>query len=164
MSHFYKTVKSPVGELKLITSDKGLVALLWPNSKNPIIKLLHLDDIAQNDSHLLLLKAEQQLNEYFLKKRKKFDLQLDFECSAFKQSVLTALLTINYGQTCTYQQIARQIGKPNAVRAVGMANSQNPISIIIPCHRVIGSNGRLTGFAGGLKVKEYLLNLESANN
>lgn len=164
MSHFYKTVKSPVGELKLITSDKGLVALLWPNSKNPIIKLLHLDDIAQNDSHLLLLKAEQQLNEYFLKKRKKFDLQLDFECSAFKQSVLTVLLTINYGQTCTYQQIARQIGKPNALRAVGMANSQNPISIIIPCHRVIGSNGRLTGFAGGLKVKEYLLNLESANN
>ena len=107
-----------------------------------------------------MLETEQQLNDYFAGKRKSFSVSLDFKGTEFQKKVWDALLTIPFGETRTYGQIAQQINHPKAVRAVGAANGKNPISIIAPCHRVIGSTGKLTGFAGGLEVKSYLLVLE----
>ncbi|HEU0123849.1 MAG TPA: methylated-DNA--[protein]-cysteine S-methyltransferase [Bryobacteraceae bacterium] len=105
--------------------------------------------------------AIDQLKAYFAGKLTDFDLSLAPEGTPFQQSVWDALLTIPYGETTSYSAVARQIGRPNAIRAVGAANGANPIPIIIPCHRVIGSNGKLTGFGGGLPTKEHLLKLES---
>jgi methylated-DNA-[protein]-cysteine S-methyltransferase len=100
------------------------------------------------------------LAEYFAGTRNRFDLELDFTGTEFQKKVWQALLTIPFGETRSYSQIAEQIGSPSAVRAVGAANGRNPISIIAPCHRVIGASGKLTGFAGGLEAKELLLTLE----
>jgi methylated-DNA-[protein]-cysteine S-methyltransferase len=112
----------------------------------------------------MLLEAERQLNDYFSGKRKSFTLKLDFKGTEFQKKVWEALLTIPFGETRSYGQIAKQIKKPAAVRAVGAANGKNPISIIAPCHRVIGSRGKLTGFAGGLEAKAFLLSLEGNCN
>ena len=109
----------------------------------------------------LLKKAAKQLTEYFRGKRSEFDLPLVFEGTAFQKNVWAALLAIPYGETRSYSEIAKQIGNPKGVRAVGMANNRNPISIICPCHRVVGSNGSLVGYAAGLENKKYLLDLES---
>jgi len=106
--------------------------------------------------------AERQLAEYFSGRRKAFDLRLDFAGTEFQKKVWRALLTIPFGETRSYGEIAKQIGSPKAVRAVGAANGRNPISIVAPCHRVIGSTGKLTGFAGGLDTKAFLLDLERA--
>ena len=106
-------------------------------------------------------KAAKQLEEYLLGKRREFDLKLCLKGTVFQQSVWNALKTIPYGETRSYKQIAEQIGNPKAVRAVGMANNKNPIWIIIPCHRVIGSSGSLVGYGGGLNIKEKLLLLEN---
>src|SRR5262249_60006260 len=108
--------------------------------------------------------GERQLGEYFAGRRKVFDLELDFAGTAFQKSVWQALLTIPFGETRSYAEVARQIGNPAAVRAVGAANGRNPISIVAPCHRVIGSTGKLTGFAGGLDVKARLLAHEGAGH
>lgn len=108
--------------------------------------------------------ARQQLSEYFAGKRKEFDLPLSLTGTEFQVSVLQALLQIPYGETKSYGAIAKQIGRPKAVRAVGAANGRNPIPIIVPCHRVIGSSGDLTGFGGGLDTKEALLRLEAENS
>ncbi len=105
-----------------------------------------------------------QLSEYFAGKRMSFDLKVKFEGTEFQKAVWNALLTIPYGETRTYKDIAIQIGHINAYRAVGMANHNNPISIVVPCHRVIGSSGALTGYAGGLNVKQQLLELEKVNS
>jgi methylated-DNA-[protein]-cysteine S-methyltransferase len=110
----------------------------------------------------ILVEAARQLEEYFAGARKGFDLELDFEGTEFQRKVWRALLTIPYGETRSYAQIAKQIGQPQAVRAVGAANGRNPISIVAPCHRVIGSTGKLTGFGGGLPAKALLLELEGA--
>ena len=109
----------------------------------------------------MLLETERQLNEYFAGKRKKFSLKFDCLGTKFQKDVWQALATIPFGETRSYGQIARQIGRPKAVRAVGAANGKNPISIVVPCHRVIGSNGKLTGFAGGLETKASLLRMEA---
>jgi methylated-DNA-[protein]-cysteine S-methyltransferase len=122
-----------------------------------------LNIVGEDAGHPLLVEAERQLGEYFAGTRSRFDLKLDFNGTDFQKLVWNALLTIPFGQTRSYRQIARQIGRPAAVRAVGAANGRNPISIIAPCHRVIGANGALTGFAGGLQVKERLLALEAAS-
>ncbi len=159
MSYFYKIIKSPVGKLKLIASDRGLSALLWEND-NP--KRVVFKNLSANENHPILLESEQQLQEYFAKKRQSFKLDLDFHGTEFQKKVWQALITIPFGKTKSYGEIAVQIGKPKASRAVGAANGKNPISIIAPCHRVIGSSGKLTGFAGGLKIKAFLLNLEKA--
>lgn len=156
-NYFYKTMKSPVGELKLIASDKGLAAILWEND-NP--RRVHIREYAKDNNHPMLLKTQKELGEYFDKKRKKFTLKLDFIGTEFQKKVWAALLTIPFGETRSYGDIAQQIGKPTAVRAVGAANGKNPISIITPCHRVIGTSGKLTGFAGGLDNKQCLLDLE----
>jgi methylated-DNA-[protein]-cysteine S-methyltransferase len=157
--YFYETMASPVGKLKLVASDVGLAAILWEND-NP--RRVPLNIVAEDRDHPVLLETEQQLGEYFAGRRRKFCVPLDFAGTAFQNQVWQALLAIPFGQTRTYGEIARQIGKPAAVRAVGAANGRNPISIIAPCHRVIGSTGKLTGFAGGLQVKAHLLALEDA--
>jgi methylated-DNA-[protein]-cysteine S-methyltransferase len=107
-----------------------------------------------------LLETEKQLSEYFAAKRQSFDLPLDFSGTDFQKQVWQALLQIPFGETRSYKDIALQIGNLKAVRAVGAANGKNPISIIVPCHRVVGANGKLVGFAGGLDNKDILLKLE----
>jgi methylated-DNA-[protein]-cysteine S-methyltransferase len=158
MTYSYKVIDSPVGELKLVASDKGLAAILWEND-DP--KRVRLGPLCEDPDHPILLETERQLGKYFAGKLKAFTVPLDFEGTEFQKSVWKALLTIPFGETRSYGEIARQIGKPTAVRAVGAANGKNPISIVAPCHRVIGSTGALTGFAGGLAAKERLLGIES---
>lgn len=156
-THVFKTMQSPVGEIKLVAGDRGLAAILWEND-DP--KRVRLGPMAEAANHPVLLEAERQLHEYFAGTRKAFSLTLDFVGTEFQKQVWIALLTIPYGETRSYGEIAAQIGNPKAVRAVGAANGRNPISIIAPCHRVIGSNGKLTGFAGGLEAKSCLLKIE----
>ena len=158
MTYSYKTMKSPVGVLKLVASDRGLAAILWEND-DP--KRVRLSPLQEDRSHSVLLEAERQLNDYFAGKLQRFSVKLDFAGTEFQKKVWRALLTIPFGETRSYAQIARQIGNPKAVRAVGAANGKNPLSIIAPCHRVLGSDGTLTGFAGGLEVKASLLSMES---
>ncbi|MGE8570519.1 MULTISPECIES: methylated-DNA--[protein]-cysteine S-methyltransferase [Acinetobacter] len=153
----YQFLDSPVGQLKLVAHETALVAVLWENENPNRVRLAALVEDLQ---HPILLKTAQQLNEYFAGKRQQFDLPLDFEGTAFQQQVWQALLTIPFGETRSYKQIAEQIGNVKAVRAVGAANGKNPISIIAPCHRVVGANGKLVGFAGGLENKEILLKIE----
>jgi methylated-DNA-[protein]-cysteine S-methyltransferase len=155
-----KTVRSPVGPLTLVASNAGLAAILWPNERPSRFRL---DVVVEDAKHPVLRETERQLAEYFAGRRTAFDLKLDFAGTAFQKKVWGALLTIPFGETRTYAQIARQIRHPKAVRAVGAANGRNPISIVTPCHRVIGSSGALTGFAGGLAVKAQLLRLEGAD-
>lgn len=158
MTYRYKKMPSPVGELTLVASDKGLAAVLWENDAPDRVRL---HPIMEDEHHPTLLEVEKQLNEYFAGDRTVFSLPLDFAGTEFQKKVWAALLTIPFGETRSYLQIANQLNNPKAVRAVGAANGKNPISIIAPCHRVIGSNGTLTGFAGGLEAKAYLLKLES---
>lgn len=149
---------SPVGKLTLVASDRGLAAVLWEDD-DP--KRVRLGTLQENAEHPVLVEAERQLRDYFEGRLEKFSLELDFEGTEFQKQVWAALLTIPFGETRSYAQVAEQIGNPNAVRAVGAANGRNPISIITPCHRVIGSNGKLTGFAGGMETKAFLLKLEA---
>ncbi len=159
MSYQFKRMPSPVGQLTLVARDGKLNAVLWEKERANRVRLGELREA--NDS-AVLLAAEQQLKEYFAGTRHQFELELDFTGTAFQKQVWQALLTIPFGETRSYSQIAQQIGNPKAVRAVGAANGRNPISIIAPCHRVIGASGGLTGFAGGLEAKQYLLALEGA--
>jgi len=156
--YFSRAFNSPVGQLKLVVSDKGLAAILWEKDDPHRV---HLNDVVEKADHPLLIETERQLKEYFSGARKTFNLELDFAGTAFQRRVWAALLTIPYGETRSYSEIAKQIGMPSAARAVGAANGKNPISIVAPCHRVIGSTGDLTGFAGGLPTKKYLLSLEA---
>jgi methylated-DNA-[protein]-cysteine S-methyltransferase len=157
MSLAYKVIKSPVGKLKLVASDKGLVAILWEKDSP---RRVRLSELAADDQHPVLVKTERQLGEYFSGKRKVFSVALDLRGTHFQKDVWESLLAIPYGETRTYGQLAKQLGNPLASRAVGAANGRNPVSIIVPCHRVIGSSGKLTGFAGGLETKAQLLTLE----
>lgn len=156
--YYSKLLPSPVGVLKLVASDAGLAAILWEND-DP--RRVRLNSVIEDESHPILLETERQLGEYFAGRRRSFSLPLDFKGTPFQRRVWSALLTIPYGETRSYGEIARQIGNPAAVRAVGAANGRNPLSIIAPCHRVIGATGKLTGFAGGLETKARLLALET---
>lgn len=157
MPYLYKTMSSPVGTLTLVANGAKLAAILWQHD-DPL--RVRLGPMHEDDNDPLLLATERQLNEYFAGDRKHFDIELEFVGSEFQRRVWQALLTIPFGETRSYSDIARQIGNIKAVRAVGAANGKNPISIIAPCHRVIGKSGELTGFAGGLKAKQLLLELE----
>mgnify|MGYP002714835534 FL=1 len=148
---------TPVGQLKLVANETALVAVLWQN-ENP--KRVRLEELLEQHDHPILCEAQQQLAEYFAGTRQQFDLPLDFDGTYFQKQVWQALLQIPYGETRSYKQIAEQLGNPKAVRAVGAASGKNPISIIAPCHRVIGASGKLVGFAGGLDNKQILLKLE----
>lgn len=160
MTYAYKTIPSPIGELKLVASDKGLAAILWENDDPSHFRLA---PVAEDRNHPILMETERQLKDYFAGERKTFSVVLDLGGTEFQKEVWAALLTIPCGETRSYGQIASQIGKPKAVRAVGAANGKNPCPIIVPCHRVIGSTGKLTGFGGGLEAKAYLLELEADN-
>jgi methylated-DNA-[protein]-cysteine S-methyltransferase len=157
MAYASKTIPSPVGALTLVASDKGLAAILWENDDPERVRL---EELAEDATHPVLVEAERQLGEYFAGKRQAFDLPLDFHGTDFQKRVWQQLLAIPFGETRSYGEIARALGQPTASRAVGAANGKNPISIVAPCHRVIGTNGTLTGFAGGLEAKQRLLALE----
>ena len=149
---------SPTGDLTLIASDAGLAAILWNDSDRLQARYAPRHDAPD---HPVIATAITQLSEYFAGTRTTFDLPLDPTGTAFQRAVWAQLLTIPYGETRSYADIARAIGRPTATRAVGAANGQNPISIITPCHRVIGSSGAMTGFGGGLPNKIRLLDLEA---
>lgn len=159
MQLVYMYMDSPVGALKLVAHDQALVAVMWDNENH---KRVRLAELVEDRQHPMLHKVKQQLQEYFAGQRQQFDLPLDFQGTAFQQQVWQALLSIPYGETRSYKEIAVQLGNEKAVRAVGAANGKNPISIIAPCHRVIGSSGVLVGFAGGLDKKQILLSLEQS--
>ncbi|WP_242209685.1 MULTISPECIES: methylated-DNA--[protein]-cysteine S-methyltransferase [unclassified Pseudomonas] len=160
MPFTFITLPSPVGELKLVANGARLAAILWENDKPNRVRLGPMSEAPDNP---ILIRTARQLEEYFSGIRDRFDLELDFVGTDFQKKVWAALLTIPFGETRTYSQIAEQIGNPSAVRAVGAANGRNPISIVAPCHRVIGASGKLTGFAGGLEAKERLLTLEGGD-
>ncbi|WP_053214554.1 methylated-DNA--[protein]-cysteine S-methyltransferase [Pseudomonas sp. Q12-87] len=157
MLPLYKTIQSPVGQLILVARETKLAAILWENER---LNRVRLGPLEEDIEHPTLKETERQLMEYFAGQRTRFELALDFVGTDFQVRVWQALLTIPFGQTRSYRDIAIQIGQPTAVRAVGAANGRNPISIIAPCHRVIGTSGSLTGFAGGLAAKQFLLSLE----
>jgi methylated-DNA-[protein]-cysteine S-methyltransferase len=158
VAYSYKMIGSPVGGLKLVASEKGLAAILWEND-DP--RRVRLGPLAEDPENPILLETERQLGAYFTGTLSAFTVPLDFKGTEFQKSVWKALLAIPFGETRSYGEIARQLGRPTAFRAVGAANGKNPISIIAPCHRVVGSTGKLTGFAGGLAAKQHLLSLES---
>jgi methylated-DNA-[protein]-cysteine S-methyltransferase len=153
----YLHYPSPLGPLLLAASERGLAGVYFAEHR-------HFKGMAgwrRNDEHAVLQQTAAQLGAYFAGQRKQFDLPLDLSHGTdFQQAVWHALCGLPYGSTTSYASIARQIAKPGAVRAVGAANGRNPVSIIVPCHRVIASSGALTGYAGGLPNKVALLNLE----
>lgn len=148
---------SPIGDLLLAGTEDTLAVIGFPSGKG---RKQPEPDWVQNDR--AFPEARQQLDEYFAGDRKKFDLKLAPSGTAFQLEVLDALCEIPYGETRSYQDLATGIGRPKAVRAVGAANGRNPLPIVIPCHRVIGADGSLTGFGGGLPTKQFLLELEGA--
>lgn len=155
---YYCYVDTPIGELLLAGEDGALAMIGFPKGS---MRRDPEADWIYNEKPLAI--ARQQLDEYFAGARKDFDLPLKLEGTEFQVSVLKALQEIPYGETVSYGEIAKRIGRPRAVRAVGAANGRNPIPIVVPCHRVIGSSGDLTGFGGGLDTKEALLRLEAEN-
>jgi len=156
----YRTVmESPVGPLTLVASDKGLRAVLWECDAPTRVRLGEvLDDI--DDPNGVLAAAEEQLDEYFAGSRCEFDLPLDPDGTDFQHNAWDALCTIPFGETVSYGEQARRMGDVRKARAVGAANGRNPLSIIVPCHRVVGADGSLTGFAAGLETKAWLLDHE----
>lgn len=150
--YFYNT---DIGKIGIADNGKAITNVYFNESPQ-----LKDTEIKETD---LLKEAAQQLKDYLAGKRKNFNIPLMPEGTEFQQNVWKALQQIPYGKTCTYGEIARKIGNPKACRAVGMANNKNPIGIFIPCHRVIGANGKLVGYAGGLEMKEHLLAIEKIN-
>lgn len=163
----YLEVGSPIGPLLLAGTENGLCliefgwlthksaeqnVMKWTGRRYPSVRL--------QPNGEMLSEAADQLQEYFAGNRRRFDLKLDLQGTSFQVKVWRALLEISYGETRSYRQVAEAIGFPKAVRAVGGANNRNPLPIVVPCHRVIGSDGTLTGYGGGLSIKEHLLSLE----
>lgn len=147
-------IDSPVGTLSLLASKKGLHAILWPTDRKDVAKVPRADD------HPMIERAAAQLREYFAGKRTRFDLPLVWSGTPFQVRAWKELARIPYGETISYQEQARRMGDAKKTRAVGMANGRNPISIVVPCHRVIAKDGGLCGFGGGLDQKRALLDLE----
>lgn len=158
MSTAFTTIDSPVGPLLLAASDDGLHAIEFNRSRHPVPRGR---DWREGD-HPLLREARRQLDEYFAGRRRAFELPLAPHGTGFQREVWHALATIPYGETLSYAQLAARVGRPRAMRAVGAANGRNPLPIVLPCHRVIGADGSLTGFGGGLDTKRFLLELEGA--
>ena len=154
MPLFVTTIPSPLGQLTLVADDAAMVAVLWPDDRPGRVALGPMTDAPD---HPVLREAAGQLAAYFAGTLSRFTLPLAPRGTAFQQAVWTALNAIPHGETRSYADIARAIGRPTATRAVGAANGRNPISIVTPCHRVVGTDGTLTGFAGGLAAKRWLL-------
>ena len=144
-------IESPIGRLALCADGDGLCALRFAATGEEM------------DAAPVLMQAERELEEYFAGRRTAFSVPLSMHGTPFQTEVWAALRTIPYGETRSYASLAAQIGRPRACRAVGMANHVNPMPILVPCHRVLGADGRLTGYAGGLDVKKYLLELEGVH-
>ncbi len=153
----YRRIASPVGALTIAASDAGLHAIEFPSNRHPQRR-----DGWREVDHPLLDQAQAQLAEYFNGTRRVFDLPLAPSGTPFQREVWFALAGIPYGQTASYAQLALRVDRPAATRAVGAANGRNPLPIVLPCHRVIGADGSLTGFGGGLPTKRFLLELEGA--
>lgn len=150
----YTTIETPLGEYSIVVSDEGVHAVFpTDTTKMP-------QDCQHNPNHKIIVQTVQQLQEYFAGKRKDFDLPLAANGTPFQQQAWQQLSNIPYGETISYSEQAKRMGDKNKSRAIGLANGRNPISIIIPCHRVIGANGKLTGYAGGLDRKAFLLEFE----
>jgi len=152
---FYTVMQSPLGPLLLAATEKGIYRLLFDTR----VPVAHQDQVwIESPDHLR--RSEEQLKAYFCGELRNFTLPLDLRGTPFQVKCWEALCRIPYGATCSYAELAAQVGSPRAFRAVGQANHNNPVAIIVPCHRVIGANGTLTGYGGGLSVKERLLRLE----
>lgn len=158
LSLAFRRCPSPVGVLTLVAAPRALVAILWEQDNPDRVRLGPMEEQAD---HPVLQETAAQLADYFAGRRRTFNLPLEFRGTPFQQAVWNALLAIPFGETRSYGQIAQALGRPSASRAVGAANGRNPISIVAPCHRVVGAKGALTGFAGGLEAKATLLALES---
>ncbi|MDF9824117.1 methylated-DNA-[protein]-cysteine S-methyltransferase [Breznakia sp. PF5-3] len=155
MKEYYTYYDSPIGKLRIVASEKGISQIVLDAIQNPISEEYERKEIS------IMKEAIRQLQEYFDHKRTTFDLLLNPAGTEFQKKVWNALTTIPYGETKTYKDIAEAIDCPKGFRAVGLSNNKNPIIIVYPCHRVIGSNGKLVGYAGGLDLKEKLLQLEN---
>jgi methylated-DNA-[protein]-cysteine S-methyltransferase len=158
MTLFYKEIRSPLGKLKLVASTNALVGVLWEAESTDRLRP-EAQEIEGH--HPILAEAERQLFEYFAGERTQFELPLEPRGTEFQKKVWRSLRKIPFGTTKSYMDIARAIGSPRACRAVGAANGKNPLPIVVPCHRVVGANGALTGFGGGLEIKAKLLALEA---
>lgn len=152
-------MKSQVGPIYLVASERGLRGTFWTKQNVSTVRALE----EESKPHKILRQAVKQLEEYFSGKRRLFDLPLDVQGTDFQKSVWLQLSKIPYGETCSYRDIAQRLKNDRAVRAVGTANGRNPLSIIVPCHRVIASDGTLAGYAGGLAIKAKLLAIEKRN-
>ncbi|MFK5881482.1 MAG: methylated-DNA--[protein]-cysteine S-methyltransferase [Sulfurospirillum sp.] len=155
----FQKIKSPIEDIYLVANDTHLLAVIteisWYKYKNKFIN-------AKNFGNKIIQTTHLQLDEYFAKKRQKFDLPISPKGTEFQKSAWKTLIDIPYGETISYEEQAKRAGHQKAIRAIGGANGANPIAIIIPCHRVIGKSGKLTGYASGLDIKQYLLKLESS--
>lgn len=154
----FRHIASPVGPLLLAASAEALVAIEFRDNRHPVKR----SAAWQEGDNAVLRQTQRQLDAYFTGARRAFDLPLDPRGTPFQLQVWRALADLPHGSTCSYRELARRIGRPAAVRAVGAANGRNPIPIVLPCHRVIGADGALTGFGGGLPTKAFLLRLEGA--
>lgn len=155
---FFTHLPTPVGNLKLVSSAAGLRAVLWPQDE--AARRVFLPELEEKSDHPILREAARQLGEYFAGTRREFDLPLELRGTPFQLQVWASLREIPCGQTRSYSELAKSLARPEATRAVAAAIGRNPISIIVPCHRVLGKNGSLTGFAGGLEAKKWLLSRE----
>lgn len=154
--NYFTYYESPLGRLTLQSNDIGLLGAWFD------VHTTAPDDLGvRNDKHPILQQAVAEYEEYFAGERQQFEVPTDASGTVFQKQVWSMLQTIPFGETWSYQDLAIAIDNPKAVRAVGLANGKNPISIIVPCHRVIGKNGKLTGYAGGVDKKQKLLQLES---
>jgi methylated-DNA-[protein]-cysteine S-methyltransferase len=172
-STLFRTVMdSPLGPLTLVASDRGLRAVMWPDDESlddepvddELVDREPVDgELIDDPTHPVLVAAASQLREYFDGRRTEFDVPLDLVGTEFQLSCWFALDDIPYGETRTYGQQASSLGRPTATRAVGAANGRNPVSVVLPCHRVIGADGSLTGFGGGLDAKRWLLDHERSS-
>lgn len=157
----FTRLPTPLGELVLAASDIALTGVYFPTSRHGSPPTDGAEWL-EHDRHEVLVRAREQLTEYFVGTRTSFDLPLEAAGSAFERRVWDALRAIPYGTTTSYSQLARRLGDIRATRAVGAANAKNPIPIIVPCHRVVGAHGELTGFGGGIDRKRWLLEHEGA--
>ena len=148
MNLFYETLDTPIGMLTIEADDTHILQIMYDY------------EVGEINQNALTKQCKVQLEEYFAGKRTKFDLRIKFQGTVFQEQVWQALLAVRFAETATYGQQANMIHNPKAVRAVGAANGQNKISIIVPCHRIIGANGSLTGYAGGMERKKWLLHHE----
>lgn len=157
MNLYELSMESPLGTLRLVADREALTGLYLPDHKGmPVL------DARAASSHPVLERARAELTAYFAGRRATFDLPLAMAGTPFQREVWAALVAIPFGETRTYADLAKQLGRPRAVRAVGAANGKNPISIVVPCHRVVGASGALTGYAGGVEAKRWLLEHERA--